>query len=388
MKRKLTMLFVSIAMIASMVLPGTKASAAVVDLPAVAEWTGFSNGVSSKDPVTFNFTDSQDGNEDWASCVSHPVTWKEGASYQVSIDVESTLARKMNVGPEGMTRSRYLETLIDIPAGRTIVKNTFTIPSGASQNLFIFMGRKVQGQDVYMYEAESGDHSVMIYSVSLVEVDDAFILENGTDQEILDYYGASDSYASSLTEQLSTLVGSSFKEEVVKAIKTAGEGATLKDAVLEVAEKNKIPVPKGVGYQTQDSSSGCKDMRFVFSIADSSRYEVKEVGVLTINPYWVGNACRGTDIDAVRANMVVGGSSLIKGGAINSVFRSVSGVVEGATEKDDILYMTLKAENLAGNVVDQNMPARAYVVLATDGGEVTVYSDVAYGTTVANGAAE
>lgn len=388
MRKKILAVVMSVAMAVGMMATGTVAKAADSLLPLVGEWTGFSNGVESKEPVTFNFTDANDGSDDWEKCISTAATWEEGATYQVTLDVESTIARKINVGPETMTRSRYEETLIDIPAGQSVVTNRFVIPSNASPSLFIFLGRKVQTQDVYMYEEGSGDQTVVINSVEVIKVTADYVLANDTDDEIVEYFTLDNSYASSLLNQLVELEGDGFKGAVAAELKAQGAAnADAVKAIYAVAAKKNVPVPQGVGYQTKAGTAGCEDMRFVFSVAENSKYNVKEVGAIAINPYWVGGACGSSKLDDVRSNMTIDNTTnLVKGGAVTDLFTQVTDVAANATAGDNVLYITLKAENLAGNVADQDLPARAYVTLETENGDVTIYSDVCYGRTVASAA--
>lgn len=134
----------------------------------VNEWNGARFGEMSPDG-TFNIKEVLD---DYAYSVAQNITWEVGATYQVTINLDSTKARDICVGPDNHCKEHYLDYKIAINAeDNQTVTNTFTILDGASANMFIKLGANIQGTSYKMYD-DNEVHTVKINSVTLVKIAD------------------------------------------------------------------------------------------------------------------------------------------------------------------------------------------------------------------------
>lgn len=186
----------------------------------------------------------------------------------------------------------------------------------------------------------------------------------------------SDSYVKALLTQLSSME-SSFKPALVQGLREQGL-KNIRSVITKWAAGENIPLPQGLGYQTRDGESPCKDIRFIYTVGDKTKYEVTEVGVLALYPTAIQKACGGTDVDTIREKMTKE-NAYVNGGEVKKMYEEVESIQSTATVKEDVLYFLLKATGLDEDASGLSMPSRAYVTMKVNGKEITMYSDVVYG---------
>ncbi len=395
MKRRMLAVLMSVAMAVGMMATGGAAKAAESDwhfnLP-VQSWNVWGSKTDEEDG-SVKISIDQNSADYTHGIHTKALQFKNGQTYRATIEINSAYERDIYVGPDSYLRDG-VGCRVTVPQGDSTVTATFTMTQSSDADFWLMLGDAIdpagEGEErVYPYDITV--KSVDLYCIS----DPEYIIKKGADDDVwalLEDPSTNDTYEEMLVDPLYQLAGEDFKTGAVASVRAAGALEGVETFIDQYIVENNIPVPKALGYQygTDEPSGGnktFKDIRFVYSVPDVSQFEVTEVGVEAINPYFAqakfgtGDHPERIDPDYLAVHWDPQYDQLVKGTA-STFYTSVTGLgAEGFTENDNTLYITVWGNNFNSNFNESfgegQIPSRAYVkVKAGSGEEVTLYSNV------------